>query len=88
MRHFSVVFAGLLLAGCVSSNFSRSSTPELYSALDTQRDGYTASLSSGSSFEIVSTHTDGTRLCRVVNLDQPDRFLTESFCKVRGGEWR
>jgi hypothetical protein len=88
MKRVAFFCTALLLAGCVSSNFSRSSTPELYSALDTQRDGYTASLGSNASFEIVSTRTDGTRLCRVVNIDQPNRFVTESFCKVRGGEWR
>jgi hypothetical protein len=39
-------------------------------------------------FEIVSTRTDGMRLCRVVNIESENRFHTESFCKARGGEWR
>jgi len=88
VKYVAFICSALLLAGCVSSSLSRSSMPELYSALDTQRDGYTALLGNGASFEIVSTHTDGTRLCRIVNIDQPNRFVTESFCKVRGGEWR
>ena len=79
----------LALSACAGNIYDRRGSPALYLALDSQPDGYTGSLADGyGNFEIVSTLTDGTTLCRVVNINTFDRFQTESFCKLRGGEWR
>lgn len=81
-----------ILSGCATmqyGDYDRESAPDLYSALDSAPDGYEGRTADGVyAYEIVSTLTDGNRLCRVVNLSGDGRFHTESFCKVRGGEWR
>lgn len=89
MRAAVLILSVALLSACVATTFNRSATPNLYTALDSQLDGYSGALASGAGhFEIVSTRTDGRRLCRVVNVETEGRFHTESFCKIRGGEWR
>jgi hypothetical protein len=90
MKAWVVALTLLMLAGCASmDSFTRERAPGLFSALDTQPDGYMGMTSDGEHrFEIVSTRTDGMRLCRVVNIESENRFHTESFCKARGGEWR
>ncbi len=87
------VLAGLaLIAGCATTqsvDYDRPAAPGMFQALDTQPDGFEGLTADGRfEYEIVSTLTDGERLCRVVNLEGEERFHTESFCRVRGGEWR
>jgi hypothetical protein len=88
MKYLIAIACAALLTGCVTTSQQSSVPPGIFSALDSQSDGYSAALGGGASFQIVSTRTDGTRLCRVVNIDQPSRFTTESFCKIKGGAWR
>ena len=89
MKYLSIALVVLTLVGCATMDFARSTDATLYQALDTQPDGFSATADDNAySFELVSTRTDGTRLCRVVNIETENHFHTESFCKVRGGEWR
>jgi hypothetical protein len=89
MTRIAGIIAILTLAACTVPAYDRNSSPTLYQALDTQPDGYTGNLADGSgTFEIASTFSNGTTLCRVANISTAGRFETESFCKARGGEWR
>ncbi len=90
MKGLITVVLIMVLAGCASMpNLDRAQAPGLFAALDSQPDGYTGDTADGVyQFEIISTRSDGTRLCRVVNLESDNRFHTESYCKIRGGEWQ
>ena len=82
-----------VFASCSSFNqphsFDRSSHPEIFAALDAMPDGYQGDLtSSGQIFHIKSTHVNETKLCRLVVIKGKETFHGESFCKIKGGEWR
>ena len=83
----------VVFASCSSFNqphsFDRSSHPEIFAALDAMPDGYQGDLtSSGEIFHIRSTHVNETKLCRLVVIEGKETFHGESFCKIKGGEWR
>ena len=79
------------LAACMSAppTYTRAMSPDLFRALDTRPDGYSGVVAAtGASYRIVSTRANSERICRVVTLQVPGSFQTESFCKAKGGEWR
>ena len=89
-RGLALALVGAALAGCVAiapgGDFVAG--PSVVAALDTQADGYRGVTDSGEPFTIVSTSASATELCRVVTVDRAGRFEVESFCKIRGGQWR
>lgn len=60
----------------------------LIQALGTEQDGFELVTSEGSTYSIISTYASTERLCRVVSLETSLAFAIESFCKIKGGEWR
>ena len=91
MIRYSIIIVSLfvLLAACNTTRHTRSTGPSLYAALDKKPNGTRGTIKeTGEKFKIISTHASSTRLCRVVTLESPDRFLTQSYCKSKGGEWR
>ena len=60
----------------------------LIRALGTEKDGFELVTSEGSTYSIISTYASPERLCRVVSLETSLAFAIESFCKIKGGEWR
>jgi hypothetical protein len=88
MRSFVLIPLCLLVLGCTASNYSRVTEPSLYTALDRLEDGATGFLSGNRvAYEIKSTYKSSSKLCRVVSFSEANRFSTETFCKVKGGEW-
>lgn len=87
MRVIAFLALSLVLSGCGALTLSANEKADIYSALDTQPDGYSAVLGP-LSYTIIETKASSAKLCRVVEIDQPDRFDVESFCKARGGNWR
>ena len=87
MRILIVAAISLVLAGCGSLRLSPNDQAHLYNALDTQPDGYSATLAS-LAYTIRETLASDTKLCRVVEIDQPGHFYVESYCKAPGGLWR
>lgn len=77
-----------LLASCgVTTSMDTRQT--MLQALSSQPDGYSAvDSATGEKFKIVSTSADAVRLCRVVSIEQENRFVVETFCKAKGGQWR
>ena len=77
-----------LLASCgVTTSMDTRQT--MLQALSSQPDGYSAVDSvTGEKFKIVSTSANAVRLCRVVSIEQENRFVVETFCKAKGGQWR
>jgi len=77
-----------LLASCgVTTSMDTRQT--MLQALSSQPDGYsTVDRSTGEKFKIVSTSANAVRLCRVVSIEQENRFVVETFCKAKGGQWR
>ena len=77
-----------LLASC-GINTSMDTRQTMLQALSSQPDGYSAvDRSTGEKFKIVSTSANAVRLCRVVSIEQENRFVVETFCKAKGGQWR
>ena len=62
--------------------------PELTEALGAEMDGFELLTPEGETYTIVSTFASSEKLCRVVSLETRLTFAIESFCKVKGGEWR
>ena len=77
-----------LLASCgVTTSMDTRQT--MLQALSSQPDGYSAvDSATGEKFKIVSTSANAVRLCRVVSIEQENRFVVETFCKAKGGHWR
>jgi len=94
IKRIIVFFAAAgLLAACVSTSpgrsFARAEHPDMFAALDTSPDGYEGTVrATGETFRIKSTHVNASRLCRLVEIRGNDTFVGESFCKIKGGEWR
>ena len=80
------------LSGCatmhLNRDFQRTSYPNLFNALDKEKDGFSASTTSGETFSIVSTFVGENKLCRLVKLTSSEDFYAETFCKTKGGEWK
>lgn len=87
MRTLVVAAISLVLAGCGALQLSPNDQAHIYNALDTKPDGYSATLGS-LAYTIRETLASDTKLCRVVEIDKPDHFYVESFCKAPGGIWR
>ena len=92
-----LILATALLSGCVMGlpgissgpEYTRQNAPRLFAALDRRPDGTKGVVrGTGVSYEIISTHANDTRLCRLVSFKEPNRFRIESYCKRKGGEWR
>lgn len=87
MRSLALIALSIAVSGCGALTLSQDNRANIYSALDTQPDGYSETLGS-LSYTIVETRASDIKLCRVVEIDQPNRFDVESFCKAKGGSWR
>lgn len=88
MKKFLSIATMCLIASC-GSNTPMDTRESMLQALSSQPDGYSSvDRSTGEKFEIVSTSTNGVRLCRVVSIEQRNRFIVETFCKAKGGQWR
>ena len=92
MRTFTLFLVIFTLAGCTTTHqnrdFQRSAYPNLYNALDKEKDGFSSTSPSGESFSIVSTYANAAKLCRLVEFESSEAFYAETFCKAKGGEWR
>ena len=88
MKQVIVIYLSLLIAGCTSALLTQDQET-IFGALNSKVDGYSfKSETSGDVYTIISTYANDTRLCRVVSLKNVDRFIVESYCKVKGGQWR
>ena len=77
-----------LITSC-GINTPLDSRESILRALSSQPDGYSSvDRLTGEKFEIVSTSANAVRLCRVVSIEQGNRFVVETFCKAKGGQWR
>lgn len=56
--------------------------------LDSQLDGFTDILENGDKYVINSTYANDLKLCRVVTFQGNGISHIETFCKVKGGNWR
>jgi len=89
MRGYFLIPLCLLVLGCTASHYSRVNEPSLYEALDRRADGAKGFLSgSRVAYEVKSTYKSSSKLCRVVSFSEANSFRTETFCKVKGGEWK
>ena len=87
MRITFLILAAVFVVGCSALGLARDNRTFLFDALYTQPDGYVL-VRDDASYTIRETLASDSKLCRVVEIDQPGRFDVESFCKVRGGLWR
>lgn len=87
MRKLILPLVIVSLVGCSSLGLSRDTRTFLFDALDSQPDGYVIERAD-SRYTIRETLASDSKLCRVVEIEQPGLFEVESFCKVRGGLWR
>ena len=88
MKKLSFLSAFLLISACgIGGSFDNRQT--LLAALNKEPDGFSSfDTSSGQRFKIISTSANQTKLCRVVSIEQGNRFIVETFCKAKGGKWR
>ena len=88
MKNLLALVTMCLIASC-GDNTLVDTRRSMLQALSSQPDGYSSVYgSTGEKFEIVSTSTNAMRLCRVVSIEQRNRFVVETFCKAKGGQWR
>ena len=91
MIRAGLTLAGLIALSACAGTMQQSATvagPAIVAALDSQPDGFSGVTRNGERFRIVSTSASSTELCRVVSIEQSNRFAVESFCKAKGGTWR
>lgn len=91
IRLISVVTLAMVLTACQLGGVKPSVDHRLslINALNTQKDGFSGLIAeTGESFTIQSTSASSTKLCRVVSIQTGDRYVVESFCKAKGGDWR
>ena len=92
MRIFFPFILIFSLSGCATMHhnrdFQRASYPNLFNSLDKEKDGFSASTTSGETFSIVSTFVGENKLCRLVKLTSSEDFYAETFCKTKGGDWK
>lgn len=93
MRLVGLIIITILASGCSykfeqNRQFERKDFPLLFSSLDQEKDGFASIASTGENFEIISTHRNDTKLCRLVKLKSSELIYMETFCKVKSGEWR
>jgi hypothetical protein len=63
----------------------------LADVLNSKSDGYIGAIgSSQDSYKIVSTKisNSGVKLCRVLSVESENEFKVETYCKMKGGNWR
>ena len=88
MNKIIIIPLSVFLAGCASASLTHDQETIL-GALNTQADGYSfKGKTTGDIYEIVSTSVNDARLCRVVSSKGADRFIVETYCKEKGGQWR
>ncbi len=88
MKNLLALVTMCLIASC-GDNTLVDTRRSMLQSLSSQPDGYSSvDGSTGEKFEIVSTSTNAMRLCRVVSIEQRNRFVVETFCKAKGGQWR
>lgn len=91
-RIIAVMVLSITLTACLANAEVKTSVDHrlsLINALNTQPDGYSGLIAeTGESFVIQSTSASSTKLCRVVSIQTNDRYVVESFCKAKGGNWR
>jgi hypothetical protein len=93
MKFVGLIVIAIFVSGCSTKfeqnrEFERKDFPLLFSSLDKEKDGFSSIASTGENFEIISTHRNDNKLCRLVKLKSPDLIYMETFCKIKGGEWR
>ena len=89
MKGYCLIPLCLLVIGCTASQHSRVTEPSLYTALDRRADGAKGFLSGNRvTYEVKATYKSSSKLCRVVSFSEAKKFRTETFCKVKGGEWK
>ena len=85
---FFIVGLVLIVSACSTVSYNRIEAPALFSALDSQPNGYSGRLVNGETFKIVDTQASKTLLCRTVQITNVFNADTERYCKIKGGEWR
>lgn len=80
--------AVLSISACSMKAYTRVDAPLLFSALDTQPNGYKGSIGADAIFEITTTKTNQTLLCRDVKIASLDGTSKRQYCKIKGGDWR
>lgn len=85
---FFIVGLVLIVSACSTVSYKRIEAPALFSALDSQPNGYAGQLFNGETFQIVDTQASTTLLCRTIQITNGLHANTERYCKIKGGEWR
>lgn len=89
MKYFPIIAILLTLGACMPGSNVIDERTSLLNALDSQPNGFNGKIKeTGEKFTIKSTKASANKLCRVVSIEQNERFIVESFCKAKGGVWR
>lgn len=87
-----VALGGIFLLGAcaepTANTYTRSTSPVFFAALDSQPNGTKGGLSDGSLFLIQQTRVKSNLLCRDVQIVGSYGVEQQTYCKIKGGEWR
>jgi hypothetical protein len=88
MKNIGLFTLFCLFSGCMNTIIGGEAI-SLNSALNSKADGFSGiDIETGEKFRINSTKANDKILCRVVSIERSERFIVESFCKAKGGNWR
>ena len=88
MKYILFALALGSLGACATTSYTRVEAPALFNALDAQPNGWIETDETSIPFQILSTRTNGTLLCRTISLQAKKIAKQKEFCKIKGGEWR
>ena len=91
-KFISILFITFYLISCTTlvknRNFERNTHSNLFDALDKEKNNFSSKLPDSEKFTIVSTYKNSNKLCRLVKFESEKSFYAETFCKIKGGEWK
>ena len=91
-KFISILFITFYLISCTTleknRDFERKSHSNLFNALDKEKNNFSSKLLDNEKFTIISTYKNSNKLCRLVKFESDKSFYAETFCKIKGGEWK
>lgn len=92
IKFIILLFLTSFLISCTTleknRNFERNTHSNLFDALDKEKNNFSSNLLDNKKFTIVSTYKNSNKLCRLVKFESDKSFYAETFCKIKGGEWK
>lgn len=88
---FIAVGAVLFVGACsaLSTNsYTRTTSPMFFAALDSAPNGAKGELNDGALYLIQKTRAKSNLLCRDVQVVHDSGVRKQTYCKIKGGEWR